>query len=100
AAVRASRRGRNERLGVVLRPRRRRVMTRIGAARIAVTLALVTAGLVCQIAPADAVAHRAGSRAVRPAIAAGNSHSCVLLSNGWVKCWGNDSNGQLGNGTV
>ena len=30
--------------------------------------------------------------------ATGAHHSCAILDNGDLKCWGNDSNGQLGNG--
>ena len=34
------------------------------------------------------------------AIAAGVYHSCVLLTNGSVWCWGNETYGQLGNGVM
>jgi alpha-tubulin suppressor-like RCC1 family protein len=30
-------------------------------------------------------------------VVTGDAHSCVLLSTGEIKCWGSDSNGQLGN---
>jgi alpha-tubulin suppressor-like RCC1 family protein len=32
-------------------------------------------------------------------IAAGNWHSCARLGDGTVKCWGGNSDGQLGDGT-
>jgi alpha-tubulin suppressor-like RCC1 family protein len=33
-------------------------------------------------------------------IAAGNAHTCALLSNRTVRCWGGGSRGQLGDGTT
>jgi alpha-tubulin suppressor-like RCC1 family protein len=46
------------------------------------------------VAPAGAVALGQPARAV----SAGYSHTCALLADGAVRCWGSDADGQLGDG--
>ncbi|MFN8489082.1 MAG: cohesin domain-containing protein [Caldilineaceae bacterium] len=40
----------------------------------------------------------AGLSGIVQAIVAGDAHTCAMLTSGSVKCWGNNEQGQLGNG--
>ena len=41
-----------------------------------------------------------GSLSQAKQLAVGDTHSCALLADATVRCWGSNSFGQLGNGTV
>jgi alpha-tubulin suppressor-like RCC1 family protein len=58
--------------------------------------ALGTGDTVSHSIPTDVVGLSARARLV----AVGRSHSCAVLSNGTLQCWGDNSAGQLGDGTV
>jgi alpha-tubulin suppressor-like RCC1 family protein len=42
----------------------------------------------------------ASSGALTPQIATGRDHTCALLEDGTVRCWGSNSSGRLGDGTT
>src|SRR5438094_3728972 len=68
--------------------------------RIGLAFLLIATGLVWGTAPAGAGAQRATTGAVRPGIAAGTFFSCAVLANGTAQCWGQNNQGELGNGTA
>lgn len=50
--------------------------------------------------PAEVTAIDLGAGRTARAIAAGYEHTCAILDNGALRCWGRNSSGQLGLGTV
>src|ERR1051326_6319451 len=40
-----------------------------------------------------------GARGHRARLAAGFQHSCAILDDGSIRCWGDNHSGQLGDGT-
>ena len=63
------------------------------------TLALVSASAPASVARAEPEGATPGSgRGAAAVIAAGGFHSCAVLENGSVRCWGDNDAGQLGYG--
>ncbi len=48
----------------------------------------------------DANAIDLGTGRTAQAVSVGSSHTCAILDNGSVKCWGNNADGQLGYGDI
>ncbi|HIF46549.1 MAG TPA: hypothetical protein EYQ73_07170, partial [Candidatus Poseidoniales archaeon] len=44
--------------------------------------------------------HQEGSIFTNTTLSSGNGHTCAILDNGSVSCWGYNSDGQLGDGTT
>ena len=48
--------------------------------------------------PAEATQPASSVRTLNTTISSGGDHTCVVLTNGTVECWGRNLFGQLGNG--
>ncbi len=80
------------------RERRSRVLRRIGVLATAALLGLMTAVL-APAAPGGADGNEApGAPLAFRSLTAGYRHTCALLDDGTVKCWGDNEYGQLGLG--
>ena len=65
-------------------------------------VALITLAALCGLAPAPAGADAeavSGPLTDVASVAAGGNHSCAVVSNQRVRCWGANEHGQLGDGT-
>ncbi|MBK5305972.1 MAG: tandem-95 repeat protein [Frankiaceae bacterium] len=77
-------------------------MIRRGWGLLGLVLALVAATLVVAAGPSAADQNEGITPALVDAqrlMAVGGRHTCAVMDTGLVRCWGDNANGQLGNGT-
>ena len=54
--------------------------------------------VIVPLAQANVAGFQEGSIYTNSTLSSGTSHTCAILDNGSVSCWGDGANGQLGNG--
>jgi alpha-tubulin suppressor-like RCC1 family protein len=80
------------------RPARRGAKRTAALALVSLVALIPMIAAVAPVAPAGLVAPARAATAVDPMIATGIEHTCALMTDGTVRCWGSNQSGQLGTG--